>query len=156
MAPPEDAVRVRILEIAGIVLMWAVAGGCSRGPDATQVGETLSALTNVETPEQAAVRKLRERTQRLAAMDDLKARMAQMPDSPARRDREQQLRATFEDYMQGIEGLASSGNTDAIPVPPKRTPEQRASLLGKISQYDLKKTSGAAEWARVKAQELGQ
>jgi len=89
-------------------------------------------------------------------MDDLKARMAQMPDSPARRDREQQLRATFEDYMQGIEGLASSGNTDAIPVPPKRTPEQRASLLGKISQYDLKKTSGAAEWARVKAQELGQ
>ena len=154
MPPRNRCILARVLEAGTIVCV--LVGACTRSPEPVPATETRSALTGAKTPEQAAIRKLRDRTQRRATLDDLKARLASMPESTERRALAQELRATFDGYVSGDEGLAARGNADAIPIPPARTPEQTTSLLAKMSQYDLKKPSDAAEWARVKAQELGQ
>ena len=130
---------------------------CDRSAEPVDATEKQSAITAArKTPEEAAAARLSARSEHRATIDKLKAQAASMPDSADRRALEKQMRSEFDGYAAGVQGLAAHGNVDAIPLPPPRSPEKTASLLAKMGQYDLSKPSDAKEWARVKAQELGQ
>jgi hypothetical protein len=106
MSPPNSWAAPSAIQALCAFLLVAFAG-CSRSPEPTQVAEVRSALVTPQTPEQAAVRNLQERAQNRATIDDLKARIAPMPDSPERRALQQQLRSTLEGYVAGMDGRIS-------------------------------------------------
>lgn len=134
-----------------------VIAACDRSTEPVETTEKQSAVAaGRKTPEEAATARLNAQMDRRAAIDRLKAQAASMQDSPARRGLEKQMRAAFDGYVGGVQGLAASGNVDAIPLPSPRSPERTAALLAKMGRYDLTNPSDAAEWTRVKAQELGQ
>jgi len=109
-----------------------------------------------ETPEQAAVRKHKDRADRRAKIDDLKGKLAGQPDSAQRRAIEQQIKDTLDQHAADVEGVLPGTLTTAkLGEPQGMQPAQRDRLLTKMADYDMRNAAHARAWAVAKRQELG-